>query len=76
MSHKFYLVVRFYLRLKISIFGTPHKLLYSNFNLFKFKYYAWVSCGTVLEILSKNYRIKQVLQQIAVETINFRDVYK
>ena len=76
MSHKFYLVVRFYLRLKISIFGTPYKLLYLNFNLFKFKYYAWVSCGIVFKILSKNYRIKEALQQIAVETIDFRDVYK
>ena len=47
-----------------------------KFYLFKFKYYAWVSCGTVLEILSKNDRIKEVLQQIAVETIDFRDVYK
>ena len=45
MSHEFYLVFRFYLRLKISRFETPYKLLYLTFNLFKFKYYAWVSCG-------------------------------
>ena len=45
MFSEFYLVFRFYW-LKMSIFETPYKLLYSTFNLFKFKNYAWVSCGT------------------------------